>query len=103
MAYAARSSLADPQNTWSLTVPPRNVWKQNVLYTERSSTKRPAMKRLDQFDHHHNNQILFLRSLPQDEVGVEVVAEVVAVGGMAQDKELGLELEPEQVLAGVQD
>jgi hypothetical protein len=56
-----------------------------------------------EFDHHRNNQILFLHSLPQDEVVAEVVVVVVAVGGMVQDKELGLELEPEQVLAGVQD
>ena len=56
-----------------------------------------------EFDHHRNNQILFLRSLPQDEVGVVAEVVVVAEDGMAQDKELGLELELEQVLAGVQD
>jgi hypothetical protein len=56
-----------------------------------------------EFDRQRNNQILFLRSLPQDEVAAEVGAEVGAEDGMAQDKELGLELEPEQVLAGVQD
>jgi len=51
MAYAARSSLVDPQNVWSQTIRPKNIWKRNVWSTKRLATKRPAMEHPDQFDH----------------------------------------------------